>query len=378
MLHRLLVTSLLAVTVLAGTAACSSPAPAQSPGGPRQAGPPSAPPSGQGSTPVASGPPGIIAVTTGGALVLLSSSTGAVTRTILRSGVETVAEGVPFIDEITVSPDGRTIYFTGYNGCTSQIESVPVSGGTPTVIAPGLLTAVSPGGSSVAFTRQGGNPGPGASCGRQDLYDGTAQYFSLVVRNLSTGGQAVYPMAPDDTGALPEPISYVSWAPGGGEIAVSVTSEEDNEGYDLVVLNPATAHYYSTGTGTTSVVPVPGGSPDPGGPFYPEAVYLPDGNLFVNRDCCRGYDEPGQVAPADSNLMQEITTGGSLVRQVAVGIQDNDHGSLSVDPTGNWLLYLSGPAPVSPDAALSGTLYVSRGGATPVVLTSGLAAAAWQ
>jgi hypothetical protein len=124
------------------------------------------------------------------------------------------------------------------------------------------------------------------------------------------------------------------------------------------------------------VVPVTG-SPDASSSYYGEAAYLPDGNLFVNRDCCQG-DDPVSSIPADSNLMQEISTSGSLVHQVAIGIQDNGHTSLSVDPTGSWLLYISSSqTAATPSNVPSGTLYVSQGGARPTALTTGMTAAAW-
>jgi Tol biopolymer transport system component len=56
--------------------------------------------------------------------------------------------------EIAVSPDGSTVYFSAVGGCTNQIESVPVSGGTPTVIASGVLPAISPDGSKLAYAQE--------------------------------------------------------------------------------------------------------------------------------------------------------------------------------------------------------------------------------
>src|ERR1700735_1614381 len=67
--------------------------------------------------PAAVVPPGMIAVTTGGALVVLSPVTGAVARTLVPGG----ATG----DEISVCPDGATVYFAAGKPCASRIESVP-------------------------------------------------------------------------------------------------------------------------------------------------------------------------------------------------------------------------------------------------------------
>ena len=51
----------------------------------------------------------------------------------------------------------------------------------------------------------------------------------------------------------------------------------------------------------------------------------------------------------------------------AVGWLDRDHTSLDGDPSGHWLLYLSGP-----------DLFLSLDGAAPFKLTTGLGAAAWS
>lgn len=360
--------TVLAVAGLLVTAACSPSNLAPAPAGSGQGTPSSG--SGQVSTSSPSARPGIVAVTTGGALVVLNSSTGAVTRTLVPSGVA-VPSGEPYgEDEIAVSPDGGTIYFTGRANCTDQIESVPASGGTPTVITTGQLPAISPSGSELAFTRQD----EGDCNGSQNW----AQNYSVVIRTLSTGNQVVYPMGPDDSGqVLPDPIAHLSWGPGGGKIAVSITSFQDNLGYKLLILSPATTQFYSTGPGTTSV-PLTG-SPDAGASYYNEAVYLPDGNLFVNRDCCEGID-PGHAPPADSNLMQEVSTSGSPVRSVAIGIQDDDHTSLSVDPTGSWLLYVAGTrgnTTANGTDPSTGALQVSQGGTRPTQIATGIIAAAW-
>ena len=57
-------------------------------------------------------PPGIVAVTTAGALVVLHPRTGTVARTLVPSGVTG--------DEITVSGNG-TVYFATKHGCTTSI-----------------------------------------------------------------------------------------------------------------------------------------------------------------------------------------------------------------------------------------------------------------
>src|ERR1022692_4627484 len=89
----------------------------------------SAPPTGAG--------PGIVAVTTAGALVKLDPANGSIIATLVSGGVG---------DEVSVSPDGSTVYFAQRSGCKSEIESVSSSGGNPASIAPGDLPAISPDG----------------------------------------------------------------------------------------------------------------------------------------------------------------------------------------------------------------------------------------
>ncbi len=145
--------------------------------------------------------PPIVAVTTAGALVLLSRRSGAIARTLVRSGV--------LGDEISVAGDRTAVYFAHSDGrCASQIESVPVGGGSPVVITSGSLPAVSPDGSKLAFARE---PLRATGCPPGQA-DETSQY-KLVVRTLSTGAETTYPMQPaaQSTG-LPAPISHLSWA----------------------------------------------------------------------------------------------------------------------------------------------------------------------
>jgi WD40-like Beta Propeller Repeat len=335
----------LAAGTLCATTACSTapspPAAARGSAAPA----PGASPASAPSAPAATGRPGVVAVTTGGAVVMLDPSTGAVARTLVASG----AIG----DEIAVSPGGGTAYFAAARGCAAEIESVPLAGGTPTVIAAGVLPAVSPDGTRLAFARNplylpaGCNPPLSATD------------FTLAIRTLSTGRQVVFPMAANDGQTLPSPISHLSWGPDGSRLAVSIAQTQDNEGWNVIIADTTSAKYYLAGPGD-SAVPLTG--PQAGRSYYREGVFLPDGSLFVNRVCCLGF--PPHTT---SSLMWEVGTSGGLVHQVAIGLTSRVHGSLDADATGHWLLYLSGT-----------DLYVSRNGATPVLVASGLSAAAWQ
>jgi hypothetical protein len=300
------------------------------------------------SASTAAGSPPIVAVTKAGALEVLNSATGTAEAQLVASGV--------IGDEVSVSASD-TVYFAVQRGCTGEIESVPLAGGTPVPITPGQLPALSPDGTKLAFASEptlndsscvpvgGGDPVP---------------LYKLVVRTLATGAQVTYPMVPAGTDSgLPAPISHLSWAPDGRHLAVSISSVQDNEGWNLALVDTPAAQDYLQGAGV-SLVPATG-QPTPQLSYLREGVYLPDGNLFVSRACCGGVPEHNT-----SRLMWEVSPAGVLVHQVAIGFADTDHDSLDASPDGKWLLYLGG-----------GGLYVSRGGAAPRQLTSGLIAAAF-
>jgi hypothetical protein len=61
-----------------------------------------------------------------GALVKLNPATGAIERTLVRTGV--------LGDDISASASGM-LYFGVKGGCTGQIETIAAGGGTPSVIA---------------------------------------------------------------------------------------------------------------------------------------------------------------------------------------------------------------------------------------------------
>jgi hypothetical protein len=337
-----------AAFLLAGCAgAASGPTSAAHPGSPGT-GPSASPAPAQGRTRA------VVAVTSAGALVVLDAATGAVERTLVPSAVNG--------DEVAVSPDGSTVYYEERTGCDDQVRSVPLAGGTPRVVATGALPALSPDGTRLAIARE---PATGTrqlapSC-VPDPSALTASY-TLVVRDLRSGRETSFPMSPQlVSNGLPFPISHLSWAPDGARLAVSIEAPEDNTGWALVVIDTRTDRYYHTTT--TEGIRVTSG-PSPGQSYYREGVFMPDGDLFVDRVCCAGID-PTRPA-VTSTLMWEVAPTGTFVRQVATGFNDRDHTSLDADPTGRWLLYLSGP-----------DLYVSQDGRTPSRLTTGPVAAAW-
>ena len=290
-------------------------------------------------------PPAMVGVTTRGALVVLSSATGAPVRTLVPNGV--------LGDEISVSPDHQLVYFSRHHGCIDDVYSVPVNGGKPILISTGSLPAISPDGSALAFARQ-----PPLTPHCMSGSDMSGQ-FSLVIHTLSTGVEHVYPMLPSgQTSSLPAPISHLSWSSAGTRLAVSISAIQDNEGWQIVLLDTGTAEDYMTGPGDT-FVPVTG--TDARQSYWREGVFMPDGNLFVSRACCAGAPVRNR-----SKLLWEVTTAGRFRHLVAIGFPALQHTSLAVNRSGKWLLYVAGT-----------NLYVSEQGARPRQLGGGLAAAAW-
>jgi hypothetical protein len=288
--------------------------------------------------------PGIAGVTSKGALVVLDPATGTTLRTLVPYGV------LP--EEISAAPDGR-VYYAVARGCGTAIYSVPVTGGSSTKVATGAQPAVSPDGTRLAFVRE-----PYAGGGQPAFSRCTpANTVSLVIRDLATGAETAYPRAPGLSAALVYPISHLSWSPGGTRLALSFGEVQDNSGWNLVIWDPATARYYMYARPVQAgQVPVEGANQ---GFYYREGVYLPNGDLLVNRVCCGGVPVRNT-----SSLIQEVSTSGVPVHQVAVGFTNRVHSSL--DALGRWTLYLSGNA-----------LFVSKNGRAPSLLTSGLVAAAW-
>jgi len=294
-------------------------------------------------TPAPAARPGIAAVTTAGALVLIDPATGNITRTLVSGGVTG--------GEIAASPDGSVIYFAQGAGCRPAIEKIPAAGGTPAAVVTGSLPAISPDGTKLAYASE---PSPV----NQNCFASTSA--KVVVRSLQTGAEQVFPLPPSvRTSALPLPVSYLSWAPDGTRLAVSTAAVQDNEGWGLDIVDTRTARYYLPGPGVINVPPT--GSPTPRRSYIRQGVFLPDGNLFISRACCGGFPVRNT-----SRLMWEVTTTGAFVHQVALGYPTLDHTSLAVSSTGRWLLYLAGH-----------DLYVSENGARPSKLASGLIAATW-
>src|SRR6185437_10073552 len=202
------------------------------------------------STPAQSsgGEPGIVGVTTAGALVQIDPSTGSITKTLVPNQVAG--------DEVSVSPDGSTVYFTEEAGCHDEVESVSSSGGNLTAIAPGQLPAISPDGTKLAFTSE---PVMNDACVPDSSQPGVAAEFKLIIRTLNGGAeQSLGLSAQVQHGGLLPPISHLSWSADGTKLAVSTAAVADNEGWGVNLVDPSTAQYYADTTAGVTTVPATG------------------------------------------------------------------------------------------------------------------------
>ena len=115
-------------------------------------------------------PPGIVAVTKAGSLVALNPATGAASQTLVSGHV--------LGDEISVSGTGMA-YFAVKHGCSSEIEAIPVAGGTVTSLAVGSLPAVSPDGTKLAYASE-----PSLTSGCVSASPDVASQYHVAIRTL--------------------------------------------------------------------------------------------------------------------------------------------------------------------------------------------------
>jgi hypothetical protein len=267
------------------------------------------------------GRPSIVAVTTAGVVEVLNPKTGLAIKTL--SGMQDAVG-----DEIAVTRS--TVYFAVHpqNSCTDEIESVPLAGGTPDNVTTGVLPAISPNGSYLAFVRE--QTGGGVTPVRFGC--GSSSGVEVVILDLATHAQTVYRAPPGQAA----PVSHLSWSPDNKMLLVSSGPVQDNQGWELNRLNVSSATYYvPDATSAASKRYLPAGTAQPPGSYYEEGVYQPDGNLFVDEMCCQGTP-----AKTTSDVLQVVNGSGTEVRQVAIGDLTAVHSSLDAIP--GWLLYLSG------------------------------------
>jgi len=288
----------------------------------------------------------MVAVTTAGAVQALDPATGMPVRTLA-----TGASG----DEIAMTPDGVSAFFETPAGCSHQINRVAVAAGpAPVVIGPGSYPTVSPDGTQLAYVREPNIAANSTACQGADV---TAAAFAVIIRNLATGVETRLGLPPTVVAnGLPLPIAHLAWAPDSRRLAVTIGGGQDNEQWRVSIIDRTRDKYYVP----VAAPPVPPVGPK--GTYYRQAVFAPNGDLFVDRECCAGI--PPHLTSSVLATVDPVT--GATHQQVAIGVTNRDHTSLDVDSTGHWMLYLSGA-----------DLLVSQDGSRPITLATGYQAAAW-
>ncbi len=307
----------------------------------------------------------LVAVSIDTALVVLDPITGIRLRTLVSSGVSGDAVALDLAD--------AHVYFARTLDCRDQIWRVPIAGGVPSLLVDGgSLPAVSPDGSTLAYVLR-----DTSSSGCRTSAGDAATAGEVVIRDLPTGRERRYPMLPALAGSgFTAEVTHLSWRKDNQLLAVSTGEVQDHEGRRLTLLDPDTDHYYYSdvpGDGGPRIVPASGAD------YYTEGVFLPDGDLFVDRECCEGTSSsPGPGSPKAASgtsvnpgprsvSLEEIDpTTGKLVRPIATGMTTRSHSSLSTDAGGDWLLYLSGD-----------DLKIVHPGEKVATLASGFLAADW-
>jgi hypothetical protein len=140
----------------------------------------------------------LVAVASNGAVELLSPDSGAVLSTVVGpSPVD--SSGRHLGQPLAVTADTQ-FAFVAYERPSLVIESIPLTGGTPTYVAAGMDPSVSPDGTELAYSSVASNTS------------------DIVVRDLATGAQRT--LDPSSGTAI---LNALSWSPDGTELALSGT-----------------------------------------------------------------------------------------------------------------------------------------------------------
>jgi hypothetical protein len=283
----------------------------------------------------------IVAETTDAKLVVLSSRTGSVVRTLVTD----VGVGAPF----SVSPDGSTLFFgrpsMSVDGCPGrEVAAVPITGGTPQVIASAATQpAVSPDGHHLAYLSYLGPNG----C--------TPPPQKLVIVALARHGTTASQWTVSQRG---QSLSQLSWAPDSRHLAYVLY--DVNSGSYPRVLNTATPGASLAGT------------PYPQSDATGWYGYLGDTGEFLGLF----QPSPDQQHPPEVVALDPIT--GAIRRRLVTldGLTGVD--ALTSDPTGRHLLIVATRPGASPSQPENLGLYRwNQGDRHVTLITSGVSAANW-
>jgi hypothetical protein len=294
-------------------------------------------------SPTASRPADIAAVV-GGSVVLLDGRDGHTVRT-LATHTEATTGGFPYLEGVSLSPDGKTVYYALAGDCgPATIYRVAADGRTPSEgMVDGLSPAVSPDGRKLAY----------AVAGPEGTSRDRHCQNAIVVRDLKTGAERTwrYPDTPDYGTELYRDavISEIAWAPDSTRLAYTLSYEGDS----ISVLDTEKDADLSQ---TTEVV-VPDGGGNSSHPAWQASTGLLA--LFNTRfECC--FDD-NYTGPPRALLFDPDRRVGTPLLPAGRRVS-----ALDFDASGAHLLYVEG-----------GRLYRRSGPQAPVALAAGVTHADW-
>jgi Tol biopolymer transport system component len=266
-----------------------------------------------------------------GRIDVLDGSSGKLLRTVHRS--------VFNIGGVSLSPDGKHVYFVHSDCGTSSVLQVRVDG--PSDQTPEAMSesesdypTVSADGRRLAYLGLG-------ACDENPAWE-------LRVKDLATGKEEAVATQPRG-----HSLTSPTWSPDGARLAVTVHAVDDSF---VAVLDPTRHQNVLAAPRVTS--------PRQGFRFH-SPTYLPDGSLFVVES------EQGEPHGSTESLMLVVDPRtGETIRRVATGDPKRSYKSTASDATGRHLLYVS-------VGETSSELRVSSNGARTVVLATDVTAADW-
>jgi hypothetical protein len=278
-------------------------------------------------------------------LAVVSSRTGMTERTLVLGVAED--RGLP-----ALSVAGGFVYYDNANGPTSQVLRVPVGGGTPTVVAPGRLPAVSANGEWLAY-------------GTDTSLSGGAE--SIVVTNLVTGVTRTWSF----TSSVPD-IAALSWSPDNVTLSFTATAAAEDGRTSALSTRLLDVATFSGPLDDAPVLAL--------GPGLQWAGYLSAHTGVAARTTAHGVTllevstasavGKGSGSGSGKVIRRLVTLSDSLLTANAL---DGTEGTIQADPSGHDLLIAA-----TPPAGGSGTVVrYTLGSAQPVALVHGGLRAAW-
>lgn len=298
-----------------------------------------------------------IAAIVGGSVVMLDGHDGDTLRT-LANHPEATTGGYPYLQGVTLTPDGSQVYYSLVGDCgAATMYRVPADGSLSSVaVLAGISPAVSPDGRKLAYATSAPPRVPQAEAlegsveeSQQDRHCQNA----VVVRDLLTGAERTwrYPDTPEFATPLfvDAVISEIDWAPDSTRLAYTLSYEGDS----VSVLNTAT----DADLGQTVEVVVPDGGGNSNHPAWQPATGLL--GLFNSRfECC--FDD-NYTGPPRTLLVDVERRSATPLLPVGRRVT-----ALDFDASGAHLIFVD-----------RGRLYRRTGTHSPVGLSSDVTFADW-